>query len=484
MKQCFFSICLFSSLFSFAQTTIIEEKKDKENNVINFNLLSNSNQIVISKGKTIKGLAVYSVFNDVSSYDINGIKKPLITDKMLIGSIFSNSENAILTTDISSGLFKSKTMYFIDGKFIELGKSELNDSNIVSYDQNQNFTSKFEYNLRNKKEKFDIDLEKDDVYLSVKDIFTRTKQTYKIDKPNLDKLIGPNLIRVKEKLGFQLRVNYDETIDLVTKSISKDYTNTILYKTRLSDDGKKVNDVIFDLNIPNHVFLYSCNDGGKLRSANSNNFRSFGDKLVISSLMFFEDDLSINNYIVDVKTGDIYIYGLYGDEFGNLNNSAKPKGYYVFKFDKTGKKLWESINIIEDSDFNKNHLMTTVLVDLVQLNENVCFTIRVNGSKDFFNYSMISKTSGKVTKSQILEFDDTNKNSFSINSIFKNLKEFRNKEFDFNTVLVINSNPKVEEYIKNVKSNNDLYFKSSFSDKGVWLVESDKEYYKVTLFKD
>lgn len=481
MKRILSSLCLITSFYVTAQTTIIEEKKDKENNIINFHLFPNSNQIVISKGKSIKGLAVYSVFNDVSSYDINGIKKPLITDKMLIGSIFSNTENSILTTDISSGLFKSKTMYFIDEKFIELSKSELNDSKIVFYDQNQNFTSKFEYNLRNKKEKFDIDLEKDDVYLSVKDIFTRKKQAYKIDKPNLDKLIGPNFIKVKEKLGFQLRVNYDETIDLITKSVSKDYSNTILYKTRLSDDGKKVNDLVFDLKIPNHVFLYSLNNGGKLR---------FG-KATSTTLQFFEDDLSINNYIVDVKSGDIYIYGLYGDEFGNLNNSANPKGYYVFKFDKTGKMLWESINNIEDSDFNKDHVMTTVFVDLFQLNDNVCFTIRVNGLKDFFNYSMISKSSGKVTKSQILEFNetfahlhDTDNNSFSINSIFKNVKEFRNKKFDFNSVLAINYNPKFEEYIKNVKSNNDLYFKSSFSDKGVWLFESDKEHYKVTLFKD
>jgi hypothetical protein len=481
MKRILSSLCLITSFYVTAQTTIIEEKKDNENNIINFHLFPNSNQIVISKGKSIKGLAVYSVFNDVSSYDINGIKKPLITDKMLIGSIFSNTENSILTTDISSGLFKSKTMYFIDEKFIELSKSELNDSKIVFYDQNQNFTSKFEYNLRNKKEKFDIDLEKDDVYLSVKDIFTRKKQAYKIYKPNLDKLIGPNFIRVKEKLGFQLRVNYDETIDLITKSISKDYSNTILYKTRLSDDGKKVNDLVFDLKIPNHVFLYSLNNGGKLR---------FG-KATSTTLQFFEDDLSINNYIVDVKSGDIYIYGLYGDEFGNLNNSANPKGYYVFKFDKTGKMLWESINNIEDSDFNKDHVMTTVFVDLFQLNDNVCFTIRVNGIKDFFNYSIISKSSGKVTKSKILEFNeafahlhDTDNNSFSINSIFKNVKEFRNKKFDFNSVLAINYNPKFEEYIKNVKSNNDLYFKSSFSDKGVWLFESDKEHYKVTLFND
>jgi hypothetical protein len=479
MKKFFFYIVLFSRFFVNAQTTIVEEKKDKENNVINFDLLANSNQMVISKGKTIKGLAVYSVFNDVSSYDINGIKKPLITDKKLIGSIFSNSENAILSTDISSGLFKPKTMYFIDEKFIELSKSDLKDINFV-FGTEPLFTSKYSYNLLNQKDKIDINLEKDDVFLLVKDISTNKKQTYKIVKPNLSNLIGSNFIKPKEDLGYSLVVNYDETIDFVTKSISKDYTNSILYKTRLSNEGKITNELVYDIKVPNHVLLYSRNNGGKFTFGGTNN-----------DFLHFKDDLSINNYIEDVNNGDIYIYGLYGDELGKLNDMATPKGYYVFKFDKSGKKIWESINKIEDNDFNKSHTMITIFVDLVQLNNNLCFTIRVNGLGDFFNYSLIDKSSGNIFKTQNIEFnetfahlDDTNNNDFRINSDFKNLKEYKNKKFNFNSIIAINSNSKIAEYIKNVKSNNDLYFTSVFSDKGAWLVESDKEYYKVTLFKD
>ncbi len=136
--------------------------------------------------------------------------------------------------------------------------------------------------------------------------------------------------------------------------------------------------------------------------------------------------------------------------------------------------------------------MTTVFVDLMQLNNNLCFTIRVNGLKDFFNYSIISSSSGEVTKSQILEFnetfahlDDTNNNSFNINSSFKNLNELKNKKFDFNSIVAFNSNSNFADYIKKIKSRNDLKFYSSFSSKGIWLYESDeKEYFKVTLFKE
>nr|WP_315170540.1 hypothetical protein [uncultured Flavobacterium sp.] len=480
MKQFFFSICLFSSLFSFAQTTIIEEKYDKNNYPVEHFMLSNSNQYAISKGDKMGGLVKANEIRSMITFDSDGSKKVLFDNKKIIGTMLSVSNDALLVTDISSGIFNSKTSYLIDDKYLEISKADLKDIRNFN-DGNGYFTKKNEFYLKNKKDNFDIDFVKDELFLSVKDIPTRKKNTYKLEKPSLNNFIGPNFIKSKEKFRFNFIVNQDETVDLDGKSISKDYTNTILYKTRFSIDGKKINESVYDLKILNHVFLYSRNYGGKFI------FGGYDNKF-----LHFADDLSINNYIEDFETGEIYIYGLYGDEFGNLNTSANPKGYYVFKFDKTGKKLWESINNIEDSDFNKDHVMTTVFVDLVQLNENLCFTIRVNGLKDFFNYSIISSSSGKVINSQILEFnetfshlDDTNNNSFNINSNFKNFKELKNKKFDFNSIVAFNFNSNVAEYIKNIKSRNDLKFFSSFSSKGIWLYESDeKEYFKVTLFKE
>jgi hypothetical protein len=471
---------LFSSVYVNAQTTIVEEKFDKENKIIGHSLLSKSNVIVLSKGKKMGGLVVGNETNSVYSYDCEGNKKVVFSDQKMWSPMYSDSENAILTTDISSGIFSAKTKYLINGKYIELSKSDMKDINYV-FGTKPLFTSKYAFNLVNQNNNKDINLEKDDIFFLVKDIFNNKKQTYKIIKPNLNTLIGPNFIKPKEDLGYALVVNYDETTDLVTKSISKDYTNSILYKTRLSNQGKIMNEVVFDIKVPNQVLLYSRNNGGKYTFGGNNN-----------KFLHFKDDLSINNYIEDVKNGDIFIYGLYGDELGKLNDQANPKGYYVFKFDKSGKKIWESINKIEDNDFNKAHTMTTIFIDLIELNNNVCLTIRVNGLGDFFNYNLIDKVSGNSIKKENLDFnetfahlDNTNSNVYNINSNFKNSKDFRNKKFNFYSIVALNSNPKIQEYIKNTKSKSSLFFDSQFSDKGIWLFETDdKDYYKVTLFKD
>jgi hypothetical protein len=170
---------------------------------------------------------------------------------------------------------------------------------------------------------------------------------------------------------------------------------------------------------------------------------------------------------------------------------ATPKGYYVYKFDKSGNKIWESINKIDDPNFKKGQIMIKLFVDLFEYNNNLCFTIKLNGLSDFFNYNFIDKVSGKTIKNETLKFnetfadlDDTNNNIYKINSTFKNDKDFKNKKFNFNSIIALNSNQNILEYIKKVKSKNDLYFHCNFSDKGVWLYEeSEDEYYKVVFFK-
>ncbi|GGE98845.1 opioid growth factor receptor-related protein [Flavobacterium limi] len=465
MKKIIFCLCLISGFYTTAQTTIYEEKDSKQYLYYKSTLLPNSNSVLI--GKNI--------------YDENGNKKPLSnTDFNKDFLAISNSENSFFNVDRSKGAFNQKCMYIIDGKIIEINYAEVKDSNIQMFEKNQNFTSKYEYNLVNNKGKFKLNFLKDDIYLAVKDIVTRKKNIYKIDKPNLDMYIGSNFISVKEEFRFDLRVNYDETIDLISKSISKDYSNTILYKTRLSNEGKNLNNLVYDLKIPNRVFLYSKNDAGEYNFGGYNN-----------DFIHFADDLSINNYIEDANTGDIYIYGLFGDEAGKLNTMASPKGFYIFKYDKLGNKTWESINAIEDNDFNKGHVMNTIYVDLFQLNNTVCFTIRINGLKDFFNYNIVEKATGKMVKTQNLEFKDvfahlneTNNNDFHINKDFKNLQQLKNTTFDFNAVAAYNYNSEVAKYINSIKSDNKTYFSAHFSDKGIWLNESvENEYFKITLFK-
>lgn len=475
MKKFIFSITMFSYIALSAQTTIVEEKCEKDNNPSSHFLLKDDNLFVVSKGGNVGGLAQANETHSMCTYDVNGTKKVLFTGEKFLGTMFSIDNNALVVVDISSGLFKAKTKYLIDDKYIDVDKSEVGDMRSF-YGENGKFTSKNEYYLNNKKGKFDIDFEKDDLYLSVKNIATRKKGFYKLEKPNLDKFIGANFIKAKEEFRFDFVVNKDETIDLDGKSISKDYTNTILYKTKFSNDGKKVSELVCDLKIPNQVFLYSRNYGGKF---------TYGGHL--DKFLHFGDDLSINNYIKDTKTGDIYIYGLYGDEFGKLNTMANPKGFYIFKFDKSGNKVWESINKIEDAGFNSGHVMVSVFVDLFQMDSNLCLNIKIGGLKDFFNYSIVDQSSGKIIKSQNIEFNESfahpdNMDSYTY-GINKSLKGFKNSKFSFESIIAINYYPKIADYIKSVNSKNELLFYTYFSDKGIWLYESSKNnYFKVTLF--
>lgn len=479
MKNIALILALIISVLSSAQTTIVEGKCEKGKR-IKYQLLDNSNQLIITKGSISSGLAVYTEINNATSYDEMGNKKEILNDEILVGTVFSNSENAIISVDISNGLSDAKCKYFINGKTKILSKSELEDSKINLLAGKTVFNSKYEYNIQNQKGKLDIDLKKDNLNYVVTDIFSRKSQTIKLENINLDKYIGENFIKPEEKLGCILISNFDETVDMITKSISKDYTKTILYKTRLSNEGKKINDLAFEMTIPNQVFIYSFNNGGSLTAGGYDN-----------KFNHFYDDLWINNYVEDKNNGDIYIYGLFSDKLSKLNDNAQPKGYYVFKFDKTGKKLWESINNLDDKDFNKTHTMTTVFVDFYQLNNNVCLSININGLGDFYNYNIIEKITGKVIKSENIALNETFSNIskkadiFKINSKFKDIAEFKNKKFAFESLVAINSNNNVEKYVKTISSKNDLYFNASFSDKGIWLYETDnKEYYKVTLFKE
>jgi hypothetical protein len=471
-KLLLLSFCLVSFLGK-AQVTIVEEKFEKDN-YVDYRLLPKSNVMIITNGKPVGGLVAADLINNISSYDIDGNKKVLSNNLNLYGITHSNSENAILTADISSGIFKAKTVYLIDGKFIEPSKEALKD---FVYRDSKKFTSKYQYILKNQKGRVDIDLEKDDIYLSVTDISTQKRETYKIEKPNLDRLVGPNFIKAKEELGYKLVLNYDETIDFVTKSISKDYTKTILYKTRYSNEGKKLNEIQFELSLKDKTFLYSLNEGGRIRR-----LANLPD--------IFGDDLSINNYYEDYKNGDIYIYGLYGDKTENLNSNAKPLGYYVFKFDKTGNKIWESINKIEHKEFNTSHGMNTVYVSLEELNGNLCFIVGLEKVKDYLSYGIVEKASGKEIKKNVMFINkfssriNATAKFVNLNILYKGINELKGNFFNYISLIALDINPKFSDYIKTKTSNNELYFKAFFSDKGIWLTETDKDHYKVTLFKD
>ena len=481
MKQkLILSAALLSFVFVKAQTTIVEDTYQKDNKPVAYDYLSKNHKIVIYKGKKIGGMVAGSQTNSIYSYDLSGTKTTILENEKLYQCGFSNSEKTLRVFDISDGIFKTSQKYLVDGKFTKPVIIDQSNAYRRYFPYYDNFTDKNEIKLTNQYNKTDIDFANDNLNLSVVDISTRKNKNFKLDKPNTARLLSGGLVKPAEKLGLKYRFNNDESFDFITKSIASDYSKTTLYKTTYSLlDGKVSSDIPFELSLTGNYFIYSNNDGG------------YTDTPANRGQPFFDDDLSINNYITDQSTGDVYVYGLYSDKPAALNKEVSPKGYYVFKFDKTGKKLWESVNKIEDKDLNGKHYMYYTSTDLSILNDKLCFYAFVNENSEYLDYGMLDKNSGSQVKANKIVFHEyesrtgTGSDFFKLDYEYKNIKELKNKKFNLKGIIAYELNDKFSNYVKNVKIKGETHFLTLFTDIGLMVVETDNDnYYKVTHFKD
>lgn len=478
------NILLISSLVSFffstAQTTIVEDKYEKGNKPVDFSFLTKSKKVIIYKGKKIGGLVAGSQTNSIYSYDLSGTKTTIVENEKLYQCGFSNSEKTLRVYDMSGGIRDIKEKFLIDGKFTNLYPFDQSNAYTKYFPYYRNFTDKSILKLTNQYNKLDIDFEKDNLKLDITDILTRKHKGFKLDKPNIQRLTASNLVQPSKKLGLNYAINNDESFDFITKAITSDYTKSILYKTTYSTiDGKLLKDVPFEVNLKSKTLIYSNNGGG------------FTDTPPNKAAPFFADDLSINNYIVDQSNGDIYIYGLYGDKAFDLNKDANPKGYYVFKFDKDGKKIWESINKIEDKDFNEKHYMYYTETDLSFINNKLCFYAFVNEHDEYLNYGILDQATGTQEKNKKIVFHEyesrvgVGSDFFKLNFEYKNSKELKNKKFNVFGIIAYDNNSKYADYVKNVKIKGETHFLTVFKDFGMLVIETDnEEYYKVLYFKE
>lgn len=479
-KKLILGITLLSFLLVKAQTTIVQDTYQKDNKPVSYDYLSKNHKIVIYKGKKIGGLVAGSQTNNIYSYDFSGNKTPIVENQKLYQCSFSNSEKTLRVFDISDGIFKTSVKYLVGDKFTKSVILDQNNAFTRYFPYYNNYTDKYELKLTNQYNKQDIDFPNDNLNLLVVDIMTRKSKTYKLDKPNTARLMAGNLVQPSKKLGLNYTINDDESFDFITKSIAEDYSKTTLYKTTYSlSDGKISNDIAFELNLKGNYFIYSENGAG------------FTDTPANKSLPYFDDDLFINNYITDKSNGDVYIYGLYSDKSGALNKEVSPQGYYVFKFDKTGKKIWESVNKIDDKDLNKKHYMYYTSTNLSFINDKLCFYVFVNENNEFLNYSMLDKKIGKEERTKKIIFHEyesrvgIGSDFFKLNYEYKDVKELKNKKFNLNGIIAYDLNTKFSEYVKNVKAKNETHFLTLFTDIGLLVIETDNdEYYKVTYFQD
>jgi hypothetical protein len=492
MKRILLSIALLSSVYLSAQETVIIDKKFGEKDLpVSFEYLPISQKFVFFSGEKIT-MTGSSFTTTASAFDGNGKESKLFENQKYFSCSYSSTENSFMNIDIEKSIWTYNYKIFIKDQIVEMGSEKIKDMSFNYFGNNINgvtiangqggrgtidgaFNDFYLLGFSNQKRKDKVDFEKDDVFLEVIEFKTGSRNRFQIEKPDLTTLKGDSFAKTEHKVSFTCKLNGNDNFDLITKSISKDFQTVIIYKTTYDFGGKKVKMIPLTLKIENNFFVTSDNGGGpQISTANG------GTKL---------DGLSINNYFEDRKNGDLYVFGIFSDESQKkIGGSIHPKGYYVFKFDKDGNKLWESINNIDGKDFlERIHYAPGLDVRLAEYKENLVFSVSVNDFTEFTNAAIVDKTNGAILKSSFLEYNNNTaheKFSAFINNTY-DYKELRNKSFSPIAFAAMTLNENLFKYLKNIpEGDKRLHFSTLFSNQGIWLVETDnKEYYKVLLFK-
>jgi hypothetical protein len=504
MKKILLSIALLSSVYLSAQTVIVNEKFEDDNEPVSFQYLPNSKKFVVYKGFGITMTLSYITTNALS-FDIEGKKTVLFEKEKLVSPTFSVTENTYKAYDATKFSMKANYKFFQNNGVQIVNHDALEDLNsnfFGRYDYNNvlcavtmrwpnvpfnaSFNDVYDFGFTNQKQKDKVDFEKDDIYLERVEIKNNARKRMKLDKPDLALLKGDAFAKAELKTSFNSKLNGNENFDIITKSVSSDFQTTIVYKTTYSFDGKKIKELPFTLNLKDKFFVTSDNQGGPkdINSTPAMPGSSFSTVNVTLGTM------SINHYFEDRTTGDIYFYGIYSDKATKkIDAGCNPKGFYVFKFDKEGKKVWESINAIEGKDFfERVHESAKLQVNLLEYNKNLAFSVSVNSFTEFSNAAIVGKATGSISKVSFVEYNNNTSNlrskAFVNNSYVSD--DFKNKVFSQITFVAMIVNPNIVTYLKSVsKEGKKLYYETVFSDQGIWLIQTDnKETYKVLLFKD
>jgi hypothetical protein len=461
-------VLLFFMNVTFAQKVVFEEQFKANNYPVGFNFLPNLNSLVVQKGEFIEGNS-NKVIKNINSYDSEGCIEILLKNERASSCLFSPIENTY-KINFNASNTENTNKY----KIVSDGKAFFFDTNSKEY---QFFNDQYQVNIFNQKNTDAIDITKDQIFLNVTNIQTRVIEKIAITKPDLNRIDNNLTAKYANGIDFNFRVN-EYNIGLITKSIAKNYHSTSLFRTIYAYNGQKTNDYEYKIDLKDKNLMY-CNNGGGSVYSNPQT----GDT--------FLSDLTINNFVTDPKTEDVYVYGLFGKNAKNATNiTNEPLGFYVFKFDKSGNKTWELIKEISDiEDFNTNQNITNLTLDCVVRANNLLVSIHSSGTKkQYLQYSFINNEDGKTEESNKIKYmiskDSNNKNKqLLIDSKFTLNND--KKSLDVNSLIANSSNLDFSNYIKSTQNITKLYFKTFFGKKGIWLFETDNDgNYRILYFKD
>jgi hypothetical protein len=426
--------------------------------------------------------------NTITQYNSDGKIEDLEKSIKVNESVFSVNEKAYKLINFTKFSAGESYIYKANGKTSQVIKYSETDRNYGYFINSKNdvnftfgnkfFNDNYELDLVDAKGKNKLDFEKDKIYLETLNFFTKKKRILPLEKPNLTRLINDKSLKSKEYFGYAANLIDNDKFEIVTKFIASDYKSSVIYRNFYDMDGKSIGETQYNISLPEDFLIYGLNEASRAGKRNPN------------GVSIFWTDFGINDFIVDPNTNDVYVYGLFGNKSNDLNDSNAPKGYYIFKFDKNGNKLWESMNeIIDKKDFNNKVHLVTVFNSLSFYSGNLYFIAGSPGDK-YFHYSFLDKNDGKAITKKKISYDLDRIYTFSTDVkmflfSFRENKDFKNKVFDNNGLVALDTNKLFANYVKNVTSKNKLYFSTEFSNEGIWLIESDNDkYYKVIYFKN
>ncbi|UPQ80488.1 hypothetical protein M0M57_06515 [Flavobacterium azooxidireducens] len=481
MKKIYPVILVFSSFFCFGQTLILDEKIEKDYIPLRINFLPKENKIVFSSG-TYLGISTNEMIKNIYSYDHLGTKEILLENEAVMNLRFSTTEKSFYVEDYAKMSYTGPFYrIFTNGIPSKKVKYEYKTRKYAFNFRNYGFNDTYEFGISNQKGNEDVNCKEDDIFIEVTDINTRKAIKNKIDKPSIERIEGEGFIKYipkKNKIGFGYYVVGNEGFQIISKSISADYRTIIMYRTNYNTEGKFINEDSFkiELNKENTYFVYSNNGGSKTTTA------------IVNNLPIFSHDLAINNFVVD-KDENVYIYGITGPKAESLNTFNVATGYYIFKFNKNGDKIWESFHEIKDeSHFNKKRHLYRLFVDLDIFDDKILFSTGTDYVHEHIHYSILNSHNGDLISTEKLLFDEKKIRLFSTGAkrLFYPhyfIEEFQNKIFDVNSLIANKINKDFNAYLASIKNNENLSFKTLFSQEGIWLVETDHiNYYKVNYF--
>lgn len=493
MKKTLLILLIFFSLYSNSQTTIYNTALSKDKLVVKYKYLQNTNKLIIKESSEKK--MNYAIFNKATIYDSNSKSNELINKENFL-YVFNSLNEENFGTLMQDGMFSTlslnffiknnKTSFQMKSKDFErysfdYEKTPLEMKPIIYFDQN------YIYTVSNQNGRtYGIEITKDELQLDKFNIGKQTSSSISLKKIDTDRLKSKDLA-VPKKIAFQSRYYDNNILEIVTKSINKDYKSSTLYRDIYDLDGKFIKEISYNYNSIKGFLVPTYNNSTFENMVNSYSQSPGSYRAAI--------ELDINDYYIDPKTNEFYIYGITAAKDSNGLSYKSALGFYINKYSEKGEKIWENFyDVSDEKGFNQKNDQRPLetKINLKQFTNENQLVLSIIGLKSYTNhyndFFVVNKGSGKIEDSKYANSDSqTSKGTFSYGgkySLFEIIKLDKNKFCDENTILTTTFNLDLKNYINKIAAKDDVFFNSILSSEGIWLMETDnKTYYKVSFFK-